>query len=371
MEDALSVILDFDPAVDPVGTKPIVKKQPKARIQTSESIMKKTEEDISPIENDGQRRTPARSRAPSLASGFASPVRPNYIAIKQEPTPNYYSENLIHNLEIPSTLSQRLFDEENTQRDFFDSVYARRYRHEQIEPEQHETVPIDYSRLTVEQRRKAIMLHLYIEQDSPESTAKFVDLIRDPKYPENIMADFLLDDENNTLLHMAASYGRIELVRLLISKGVKINVTCKNDVTPLMRAIQISTNLTTSTMNELLSLLGPSIFATDAFGSTCLHYAAKLSQFRSKRKLSTCYMGCLLKYIQETKVATNSDVGLDSVDQNGDSAFILACRYRNHKAALLLFNQGASKTLENKQKESAASIAQYDYRLLKMMVIYY
>jgi hypothetical protein len=308
---------------------------------------------------------------------LASPPRLSFYQ-QQEPTPTYHQEPQYEPQDpkdyIPSLVAQRLFDEDLTQRDFFDRVYTRTRTTTGESFIENETideplVPTDFSHLTDDQKTKELLLHIFVESDSEQNTQRFQDLVRSQN---DYNVHLILDDKKLSLLHWAASCGRIEIVRFLVQQGVKVNHTAVGGVTALMMAIENSRNYANQTMDELLAMLGPTIFTADEHGKTALHYAANLSRYKSKRAMSSYYMDCMGRYIEDTRSATNSSTiaSVDAVDENKDTAFHIACRYRNPRCVMILLSLGASKTLENSKKETAYSIAKHDFRLLKLMVFF-
>jgi hypothetical protein len=369
-------ILRFNPDVDHLSAKPPTRRI--ARPPKQEKVGD-DEDEVSPVfEFPMARTTPARSRQPSTASALSPPIFSN----QQEPTPNYHTE--IPPQEPfqyePSLIAKRLFDEELTQRDFFDSVYSKRsrVRTHTIEAAEVDTESVtvvaqpNLSNLSREQKNKELMLHLFVEADSEIHTQKFVGLIRDQIEPNTLLVNLTLDEEGNSLLHWAASCGRIEIVRFLVHHGVKVNIIAKGGVTPLLKAIESNRNYSNQSMDELLTMLGPSLFTADDMGRTALHHVAALSRYRSKRAMASYYMECMARYIEETRTATNSPTiaFVDTCDNNHDTALHIACRYRNHKCVMLLLQLGASKELQNSNEETALDLCKYDYRLLRLMVFY-
>jgi ankyrin repeat protein len=372
VDHLIDSLLSFDPAVDHLGTKPPTRKVPRPPKQEK---IEDDEEEISPqFEYPMARTTPARSRQHSTASALSPPTFSN----QQEPTPTYYQEVTQQDAEnyVPSLVAKRLFDEELTQRDFFDSVYSKRSRVRTTTTDSvQRDVPVidkttDFSHLSRDQKNRELMLHLFVEQDSELNTQNFVGLIRDKVEPNTLLVNLILDEQEHTLLHWAASCGRIEIVRLLVHHGVKVNIPAKGGVTPLMKAIESNRNYANQSMDELLTMLGPSLFTADESGRTALHHAAALSRYRSKRAMSSYYMQCIARYIEDTRSATNSPTiaFVDTADNSQDTALHIACRYRNHKCVMLLLQLGASKDLKNNNEETAQDLCKYDYRLLRLMV---
>jgi ankyrin repeat protein len=330
------------------------------------------EEYVSEAVRDMQSITPSRSRTASTVIQLGSPTRTNVIT-QQEPTPG--AASVMENEYLsPSLPAKRLFDEENTQRDFFESVYSRKRTRTGESNQLDEIIPekstFNSLKISVTEKRHAILMHLFVEEDSDYSTLMFLDMVKKPDDSKSIDLNFVLDNENCSLLHWAASCGRIKIVKLLIDHGDKINKTADHGVTPLMKALESVRNFSLQSMDALLSMLGPSIFTADVQGKTALHYANILSRYRSKREVSTYYMESMASYINDTRLATNSPfiAFIDAVDDNSDTALHLACRYKNHKNVALLVSLGASKDIENSAKESPLTLSKYDFRLQQLMV---
>jgi hypothetical protein len=364
VDQLLQPILEFNPAEDNVGTKPALKRLPRPKSSEEFDI-------IGTIEYP-HIKTPVRSRVASAATPGVSPTRAEFG--QQEPTP--HSKEYIREREfvLPTTLTKRLFDEENAQRDFFDSVYARkrtRTSESYIESEEHE-IPVVVTKFTSkEERKQMIMMHIFVEEDSEYNTLLFDQLIKDEQIESGYDLEIKLDDSNGTLLHWAAAYGRISLVELLISKGMKVNVRSDGDITPLMHAIDSVRNYSNKSMDRLLNLLGESLFSVDSEGRTALHYVNHLCRFRSKQQMSAYYMECIAHYIEDARLASKSPfIGFVDLPEHKtkSTALHIACHYRCHKNAAMLIRLGAAKTLENSKGETAISLSANDYRLLYLMV---
>jgi ankyrin repeat protein len=355
-DNVLTSILDFNPAIDFVGMKPVTKRIPRTKTTPTEMTID---------ENDGT-ITPIRSRAPSTTTILGTPVRDHHT--QQEATPN-------HKTLPPFGLSKRLFDEENTQRDFFETLYSRK----KTKAEDTSNLEnLDYQLFenvqdSLTEKRHAILMHLFIQEDSDYSTALFFELIKLKSNPTKIDLEFVLDEEGGSLIHWAAACGRVGLVKLLISHGAKVTDICGRGVTPLMKALESIGNFSLNTMDALLKLLGPSVFIADKEGRTALHYACILSRFRSKREVSTYYMECIASYLEDTRFSSNSPLinFVDAADTNGDTALHISCRYKNHKNVALLVNLNASNEIENAAKETAMTLSIYDFRLQQLMVFIY
>lgn len=347
----LSPILDFNPAIDFVGMKPVTKRIPRTKTTPTE---------INIDEIDGT-LTPVRSRAPSAATVLGTPVRDHHT--QQEATPS-------NRISPTFGLSKRLFDEENTQRDFIESVYSRKKTKAEDSSDLENIDYNEYIHESLTEKQHAILMHLFIQDDSDHSTSLFFELVKLKTDPTKIDLNLVLDKDGGSLLHWAAACGRIRLVKLLIFHGAKVTDICGDGVTPLMKALESIRNFSLNSMDALLTLLGPSVMLADKKGRTALHYACILSRFRSKREVSTYYMECIASYLEDTRFSINSPLNhfADTADTNGDTALHISCRYKNHKNVALLVNMNASIEIENAAKETALSLSTYDFRLQQLMV---
>ena len=359
VQNALQVILEFNPAEDPVGTKPIAKRAARAKISSGDL--------------EAHSRTPVRSRAPSVATPAGSPTR-IITAKQQEPTPIYREFVRERQFTLPTTLTKRMFDEDNARKEFFDAVYSRKRSKtvDSITPVENEVKIPDPIKVTDSYQfddHKTLLMHIFVNEDSDYNSALFEQMLN--SYGREIETLQLeLGPKKGTLLHWAAAYSRVKLAKLFICKGIKINVADENGVTPLMEALSTTRSFANQTMDDLLNLLGPSLFAADKHGRTALHYVNDLSKFRSKQKVSTYYMECITRYIEDTRMATNSPLiaFIDAQDHEMNTALHLACYNRNHKNAALLIRLGASKLIENQKKETPKSLSAHDFRLINLMV---
>jgi ankyrin repeat protein len=59
-------------------------------------------------------------------------------------------------------------------------------------------------------------------------------------YLTEICADINIGNANNTALHIAAESGSVNIMKLLLDKGISVNLTNKNDSTPLHFSVQFS-----------------------------------------------------------------------------------------------------------------------------------
>lgn len=332
------------------------------------------------------KRTPIRSRAPSSTT-IESPDAPRASLKDQEPTPKYpteiahthLSESTYPYAPVPSfpSVSRRLFDDEPAQHHFFASVHNRRQRikHDDLEfgagnVDNYTYTPISNPPLlSPAVRNQELLLHIFSKQDNGLNNAYLFELIRDFNEKSHFDVDLVLDERESTLLHWAVACSRINLSRLLLARGATVMKVAKGGETVLMRALTSLPPFTNRSMEEIMVLLGSSLFAADEKKRTALHHAVLLSKFRSKRAMSNYYVECISNFIEDAKKTSLVSFAafLDSTDEKGETALHLACRYRNHRIVFLLLSLGASKTIQNTAGETAISISAYDPRLKKLM----
>lgn len=153
--------------------------------------------------------------------------------------------------------------------------------------------------------------------------------------------DLLVDrsDDGSTLMHAAVKYGRQDLVELLLSKGLNIDVTDNDGMTPFLRQCERSRD-----MLGFLLCKGADILKKDHDGHGALHLAA------SRGKTDVIY------YLLER--------GMDIDDPTDDGATPIswAITFGQEKAALVLLRCGArihEQTTHNRRSflHNAASLA--------------
>ncbi len=362
VEMLLSPILDFDPSTDLLDKKPFIKRMTRKNLDTPSSTGLEKDDD-SDIYNMATELEPRRTRVMS-ASTVSSPTRSAPYFSQQEATP--FNDSLGE--KIHASLDSTIFNEDDIQKEFFSAIHSKK-RKAKSKLRLQAPLPIEKIKsLTTDQKRCEILMHLYLEIDSPENTTLFKELIRDQDDPSKYEINFILDPRESTLLHIAASFGRIDIASLLITYGAKINAVCCDGETPLMRAINNTRNYEKRSMEALLTMLGPSIFTIDKKKQTALHHAVNLSRFRSKRLVSRYYFTCMYQYIMKTISQTGISVFVDAQDYNNDTALHIACRLRNHKIAALLLSLGASQSIKNNSGLTPNDIASSDYRFSRIMV---
>ncbi len=160
----------------------------------------------------------------------------------------------------------------------------------------------------------------------------------------NIDINEIKDMYGNTLLHVAASMGDVELVELLLENGANPNAKNEYGETPLHRA-------TNAEVAKKLIRYGSYVNEKDRDGRTPLHYAA--------------YHGRI--DVVETLLENDA---LIITDKDGQTPLHLALLEKRTQVAKLLLKYGADPNVKNKNGETPLHLAVRtgDAELIKMMI---
>ncbi|KHJ89457.1 ankyrin repeat protein [Oesophagostomum dentatum] len=163
-----------------------------------------------------------------------------------------------------------------------------------------------------------------------------------------------------TPLMIAASAGRVEVVRYLLSLPERFLHTCGEHLvvmpvqvdvnhrnTNRQTALHYAASKTTLKASHFLFLqithllleAGADVNAADRFGATPLHRAAS----QGHDKIVHMLLGCPKIYI-------------DAKNSEGSTPLILACEEGREDAAIALARKGASLTLKNKEEKCALDV---------------
>ncbi|KAI9669281.1 MAG: transcriptional regulator swi6 [Alyxoria varia] len=129
--------------------------------------------------------------------------------------------------------------------------------------------------------------------------------------------DIPLDTSANTALHWAATLAKVQLLRLLISKGANMFQGNIASQTPLMAAVQVNNCWDNSCFPEMLDTLGPLIDIRDASGRTVLHHIAVSCGVKGRAQSSRYYLEALLEYtVREGSRNNNNNSQSQNQSQN-------------------------------------------------------
>jgi hypothetical protein len=106
-----------------------------------------------------------------------------------------------------------------------------------------------------------------------------------------------VDPRAHTVLHWAATLGRLEIVKALVQHGASIYRVNVEGETALMRACATTNSADEDTFLGLLEVLGPTIVMTDCRGRSVLHHIALTSGIAGREACTKHYLEALLGYV--------------------------------------------------------------------------
>lgn len=386
MLDKLEGIIAFNPNNDTIRQRPAV-----ARPQ-------RVSPDIDSLAQDFIRNTPARSRQ---TSAHNSPI--NRHLPQQTPPFAYEISPLKNELMTPSQSPNEapvyriLFDEETTQAEFFNRVYARR----NIKSQVIERISLDLVQPTpisdsikpmraklskedkesqIKLRKREILMAIFVEGDDNQSLAT---LFQHLKLPDNTFdLNIRIDDTSSTPLHWAAGCARLSLVASLILNGADPNIYAYNGETPLMRAVYTTRNYEKKSFSALIKHLQQSLYARDSHSRTVLHHISILSQCKPKRNMAAYYFKCAANHIAAARTLVSKANDILGTPSASESAFIefinlkdafdetalhIAARYKMYRIVDILLQMGASTSVVNRSGETFQVMVLDDMRLQRLL----
>jgi ankyrin repeat protein len=150
----------------------------------------------------------------------------------------------------------------------------------------------------------------------------------------------VIDEKKNTVLHLAAAHGYIEVVKALLQKKAKINARARNGITPLHMAVR-------NNQIKIIKLLlehGAKVDARDNYGKTALHIAAFYG-----------YRDTVEKLIEK-------EAQIDIQDLEGRTSLYIATQRRNENVVEVLIKKNADVNICDINGRTPLQIAQeYEY----------
>jgi ankyrin repeat protein len=166
-----------------------------------------------------------------------------------------------------------------------------------------------------------------------------------PALPPDI--DLILDDQEHTALHLAASVAQTHMVDALVAHGADVLRGNYNGETPLIRACLATTNADRQSFHTLVATLHPSIRTLDASRKSVLHHIISLAGVKGRAVVSRYYLDQIFYWIAQHQGGDFKSF-VDLQDENGDTALNIAARVGNRSLVRTLLDVGANKTLPNK-----------------------
>ncbi|KAL6726577.1 hypothetical protein Aduo_008537 [Ancylostoma duodenale] len=149
-----------------------------------------------------------------------------------------------------------------------------------------------------------------------------------------------------TPLMIAASAGRVEVVRYLLSLS-EVDVNHRNN--NRQTALHYAASKNHAEIVHLLLEAGADVNAADKFGATPLHRAASQGHERIVRML-----------LGQPKIY------IDARNSEGNTPLFLACEEGREDAAIFLARNGASLTQKNKEEQCALDVVKTSDLLTKL-----
>ena len=146
------------------------------------------------------------------------------------------------------------------------------------------------------------------------------------------------DDENETFLMIAARGGWINIVKILVGKGAKVNMRNNDGLT----ALQMSARKGYKKVVEHLMKNGGHADAEDNEGNNVLHNTVKNVELVDKN---------MLEYLIEAWI--EKDLDLDNANNVGDTPLHMASAIGNIDAVQKLLEKGANGNIRNERNETA------------------
>lgn len=381
--DLLGPLLNFDPEIDTLNDRPYAPKPQvsRSRVSSRASLSVELDQLISPASSPSGafRKSDSLSErssesptlrlaqqrgidefSPIYTARVRSQTRVSQLSKmwseQQEPTPHYHSSPLSGKEKYYSeaALQRCLFPQNSVD---FDTLVGSNESSGVLTTEMSQrTASFTFSSL--EQRCKEILMGIFVNGD--EYLSELFENLRDPDQPDKFNVNMTLDERNSTPLHWAVACGRIKTVELLLLRGANPLQVAQEGETPLMRAITTYTNYHNETLGCLLDLMQESAFVSDESGRTILHYAAFLSNIRSKRPMARYYTHEILELLERLRLTSDRPIlaFINAKDIHGHTALHVATQLRCHSIAQMLLRSGANPFIKDNNGESPAEIGQ-------------
>lgn len=122
--------------------------------------------------------------------------------------------------------------------------------------------------------------------------------------------DVPIDDNGQTALHLAATLGKVKLVRELLENGANRFRGDNDGQTALNRVVYATNCYELACFDELLDLLYPTIKLIDNRGRTILHHIALTSGLKGRYDSSKYYLETLLEWVVKKGSQFSNDPSL-------------------------------------------------------------
>ncbi|GMG37757.1 unnamed protein product [Ambrosiozyma monospora] len=207
-----------------------------------------------------------------------------------------------------------------------------------------------------DEKSKVVMSSLFLPSQKDLSLLELVG--NDESQLDGISIDAPIDDNGQTALHLAATLGRLTLVRDLVKRGSN-RIRGDNDgQTALVRAVHATNCFENSCFDKLLDYMYPAITVLDHKGRTVLHHIAYTCGRKGRNDACKYYLETLLEWVVKRgpSLPDNQSLSLTKFmqdvvnipDRNGDTCLNIAAMVGNKHIIQQLLEVGADPNRANK-----------------------
>ncbi|QPG73039.1 hypothetical protein FOA43_000343 [Brettanomyces nanus] len=212
------------------------------------------------------------------------------------------------------------------------------------------------SETLVDEKSKVILSSLFLPNQKDVTLLEIVG--GDESQLNGVNIDTPIDDNGQTALHLAATLGRVPLVKDLVQRGANRLRGDDDGQTALVRAVHATNCYEAVCFDKLLDYLYPVITVLDHKGRTVLHHIAYTCGRKGCSDACKYYLETLLEWVVKRgpMLPGNQALSLTKFmqdvvnipDRNGDTCLNIAAMVGNKHIIQQLLEVGADPTKANK-----------------------
>ncbi|VEU23667.1 DEKNAAC104801 [Brettanomyces naardenensis] len=208
----------------------------------------------------------------------------------------------------------------------------------------------------VDEKSKVVLSSLFLPNQKDVTLLELV--AGDESQLQGVNIDAPIDDNGQTALHLAATLGRVSLVKDLVQRGANRLRGDYDGQTALVRAVHATNCYENACFDKLLDYLYPVITVLDHKGRTVLHHIAYTCGRKGCSDACKYYLETLLEWVVKRGPTLPGNQALSLTkfmqdvvnipDRNGDTCLNIAAMVGNKHIIQQLFEVGADPTKANK-----------------------